>query len=319
MRFRLNLLFYPLLGLAACQPELNPGPRVDFVASSRFTTGNRRLTTPGDTVATRIYGQAQGGDSHLTQLKITATYQPVPEGIIYPQSGYEEGKQPTLELIYLDTLLPTTPALTKEFAFQSVQPARTTAGTEVWKYEFRDNENRTGSRSFQLRLGRTDSLITYHSYTIGLQAPLANSQMRRSFLALRSGLALPKFTVRRNVEAQQLIDLLYIPDAATGPGLATPSNQRVVDLKAWPTKRITRIRSTTLTDATFATFTTTEQLVSAFNAGTVFPSDSTYTGRVTKNQVIAFRTPEGKSGAILVQDITTTGVPTLVLQVRIAK
>lgn len=319
MRFRLNLLFYPLLGLAACQPELNPGPRVDFVASSRFTTGARRLTTPGDTVATRIYGQAQGKDSPLTRLQIIAEYKPVPEGIIYPQTGYDEGDEPSFKLLYLDTLLP---AATEQFAFQSVQPSRTTGGQEVWTYEFRDSEDRTGSRSLKLRVGRNDSLLTYHSYTIGLQAPLTNSQVRRSFLALRSGLALPKFTVRtapQNADAQQLIDLVYIPNAATGPGLATPSNSLAgLPATKWPAKRVTQLRSTGLNETNFGGLTTAAQLTATFESGASF-TNPTYTGRVTKNQVIAFLTPEGKSGAILVQDITTTGIPTLVLQVRITK
>jgi hypothetical protein len=322
MRFHPTLLLFSLLGLAACQTDLNPGPRVDFVASSRFTTGNRRLTTPGDTVATRVYAEATRGN-RLTRMRITAEYQPVPEGIIYPQVGYREGDQPTFTLTYLDTTFETVTRSTEQFAFQSVQAARTTAGTETWRYEATDSNNDVGKRSFTLRLGRTDSAFIYHSYRLGLQAPSANNAGRRSFLALRSGLTLPKFTVYKapqNSDAQQLIDLLYVPNVTTGPGLATPFYKpaKLID-KLWPVKRQTRIRRTTLTNNDFTALTTTAQLTSAFTGGTFFTNDTTYTGPVTKNQVIAFRTPEGKSGVILVEDILTTIVPTLVLQVRISK
>lgn len=320
MRFHPTLLLSSLLGLAACQPDLGSGPRVDFVASNRFTTGNRRLTTPGDTVTTRVYAEAQN-DTRLTHMRITAEYQPVPEGIIYPQAGYEEGKQPSFTLTYLDTTFEAVARFTKEFAFQSVQAARTTAGKETWVYEATDNNGNTGKRSFYLRLGRSDSAFIYHSYRLGLQAPAANNSIRRSFLALRSGLALPKFTVRtapQNEKAQQLIDILYIPSVTNGPGLATPTSIQAKSAALWPTKRLTRIRRTALTQTEFTALITTTQFASAFAGGTSF-SDSTYTGAVTKNQVIAFRTPEGNSGAILVEDIITTGIPTLVLQVRVAK
>ncbi|QJX46922.1 hypothetical protein HMJ29_08245 [Hymenobacter taeanensis] len=321
MRFPQPLLLFSLLGLAACQPDLNSGPRVDFVASSRFTTGNRRLTTPGDTVATRIYAEAEK-DSRLTRMLITAEYQPVPEGIIYPQVGYVEGDQPTFKLTYLDSTFETVARFTTEFAFQSVQPTRTTPGKETWVYEATDTNGNTGKRSFFLRLGRTDSLYIYHSYRVGLQAPTPDNAARRSYLALRSGLALPKFTVRtapQNTDAQQLIDLVYVPNVTTGPGLATPANSRAkLPDNRWPIKRQTRIRRTTLNETTFTTLTTTTQLTAAFAAGTQF-TDSTYTGAVTKNQVIAFRTPENKTGAILIEDIIATPTPTFILQVRVTK
>ncbi|TGD78540.1 hypothetical protein [Hymenobacter wooponensis] len=322
MRFHPTLLLFPLLGLVACETDLNSGPRVDFVASSRFNTGNRRLTVPGDTVATRIYAEAEKGN-RLTRMRITAEYQPLPEGIIYPQAGYREGDQDSFTLIYLDTTFETVTRFTEKFAFQSVQPARTTAGKETWRYEATDNNEEVGTRSFTLRLGRADSAFIYHSYRIGLQAPSANNAGRRSFLALRSGLALPKFTVYKapqNSDAQQLIDLFYVPSVTTGPGLATPfyKGAKLTDT-IWPIKRLTRIRQTTLTNTAFTALTTPAQFASAFAGGVPFPGDSTYTGSVAKNQVIAFRTPEGKNGAIFVEDILTTAIPTLVLQVRISK
>ncbi|TGE05502.1 hypothetical protein [Hymenobacter fodinae] len=324
MRFSITLLLFTLLGLAACESDLNPGPLVDFVASSRFNTGNRRLTTPGDTVATRIYARTQG-DNTLQRMRITAEYQPVPEGIIYPQVGYQEGEQPSFTLVYLDT---TFTGSRQEFAFQSVQPSRTTAGKETWLYEATDNNEDKGKRSFFLRLGRADSAYIYHSYRIGLQAPASNNTTRRSFLALRSGLALPKFTVYKapqNDIAQQLVDLVYIPNINTGPGLATLSS-KVINLKSsWPIKRQTLIRRTTLTESDFTALITEAQFTTAFTGGTRFSTlnststDTSYTGAVTKNQVIAFRTPEGISGAIFVEDILATAVPTLVLQVRVPK
>lgn len=311
MRFRpASLLLFPLF-LSACEPSLQSGPRVEFVGSSRFNPSSRRLTTIGDTVAVKVYAEAENDEATLTRLVIMAKYQPRARPIIYT-SFYKEGEDSLASnLVYLDTVI----VGSSEFAFQSVQPARTTAGKEIWTYTFTDSEGKDGVRSLYLRLGRTDSAAAYHSYTVPLQAPGALG--RRTFLALREGLTLPIFSLRRIPKNQQLVDLVYVPPTTT---TTTPSLTTTTDatLKLPWIGRATQIRRTTLTDTDFTGATTTAQLTALFNQGTAF-TPATSTGPLTKGQVIAFKTPENKYGLLQINDIITTGIRSLVVQVRVTK
>ncbi|WP_460622276.1 hypothetical protein [Hymenobacter tenuis] len=303
----------------SCQPSLDSGPRVDFVSSTRFNASNRRLTTPGDTVAVKIFGEAQESTAPLNRLVIKTIYRPRPRPFIYPPL-YVERDTATFTLTYLDTTF----AKTSEFAFQSTQPARTTAGREEWTYTFTDTDSRAGVRSFFLRLGRNDSAAVFHSYSVPLQAPAgvqdSGRVIRRSFLALLEGLALPKFSVRAIPQNQQLIDVVYVPEVSTGvPTLATTSDSQL-NLK-WNNPRATQLRHTSLTAAQFATISTLEAFTAAFTEAPAAPFTprSTSTGPLAEGQVIAFLTPEQKYGLILVRTIRTTGIRTMVLEVRVIK
>ncbi|RSK31176.1 hypothetical protein [Hymenobacter metallilatus] len=305
------LLLFPIC-LTACEPALEPGPRVSFVGSSRFNPASRRITAAGDTIAVKVFAEAGKDDAPLTHLVIKAHYQPRARPLIYTTT-YEEGEDSlSFRLTYLDTLIQNA----NEFAFQSVQPARTTAGKETWTYTFTDSEGKNGVRSLYLRLGRTDSAAAYHSYTVPLQAPGAFG--RRSFLALREGLALPSFSLRTLPDNQKLVDLVYVPGSTTiNPGLATTTD---AGLKLPWVGRATELYRTPLTASAFTNYATTEDLT---NIVTQYQNQrftpTTRTGPLTKDQVIAFRTPDNKYGLLLVQDIITTGIRTLVLQVRITK
>ena len=304
------LLLLPALAtllLTACEPALQSGPRVEFVGSSRFNTTDRRLTTPGDTVANKVYGEADGSD--LTRLQITVDYEPVPEPIIY--DPIQEPQERTFT--YLDMAIPA--SAKDEYAFQSVQPTRTTAGLEVWHYKFTDAEGRTGVRSLRLRLGRTDSAAAYHSYTVTIQAP---GDKRRRFLALREGLVLPDFSVIDLPQNQPLIDLVYVPQTGTAAPTFATTTDDALGLK-WTNPRLTLIRSTSLTAANFAAVGTTVALTTAFNNGLTFPTRATSTGVLKEGQVIAFQTPGEKYGLLLVQTIVTTGIRSVVVQVRVSK
>ncbi|WP_139924963.1 hypothetical protein [Hymenobacter sp. DG01] len=309
MHFRSIVLLLSLLGVAAaCDSSLSPGPRVDLVSSTRYNTIDRRLTRTADTLAVKMYAQAQGSPLH--RLTISAEYVPVPEPIIY-NDQFEVDDPPRRTLVYLDsTLAPGSDSL----ALVHVLSSRTTSGLEVWRYSATDEENRTGSRSFRLRYARPDTLLNYHNYTVPMQAPGAFG--RRSFLALREGLVFPKFSVHSLAQNQALIDLVYLPNPTTGaPTLVTPLDA-TLGLK-WSTRRATVIRRTSLNSTTFGN---TTDFTTTFNQGTDF-TPLTSTGPLTKGQVIAFQTPAPNSryGIILVEDILTTGSRAVVLQVRVAK
>ncbi|WP_188557775.1 hypothetical protein [Hymenobacter glacieicola] len=316
MRFRfLALLLFPTL-FTACEPGLESGPRVDLIGSSRFSTADRRLTKPADTVAVKMFAEAD--DSPLTRLTITAEYGPVPEPIVYPSTTAEIDKLPPFTYTYLDSVLNPAGNTTTQVALQHVLSSRTTSGLEVWRYQATDEKGRTGVRSLRLRFSRPDSTQAYHSYTVPVQIP--NAFANRSFLALREGLVFPKFSVHKLAANQAIVDLVYLPQRRTGaPTLATALDD-TLNLK-WSTRRATLIRSTSLTAATFATTATAAAFTTAFTQGTAFTPRATSTGPLVKGQVIAFQTPapDSKYGLILVQDIITTGIRSLVLEVRISR
>lgn len=311
MRFRFPALLLPLLSaLTACETSLSPGPRVDLISSTRFNTADRRLTRPADTVAAKVFAEAKG--SPLRRLVVSAEYIPVPEPLIYTDTT--DLKRPR-RLVYLDsTLAPGTDI--NQAALTYVLSSRTTSGLEVWRFEATDEEGRTGVRSFNLRFVRPDSTQQVHSYSVPVQAPGAFG--RRSFLALREGLVFPKFSVRTLAENQALVDLVYVTDPVTGaPTLATVRDARLN--LPWSTRRGTVIRRTTFNATTYANVT---NYLTAFNQGTAFETP-TRTGPLTKGQVIAFEIPGGDTasryGLILVEEVITTGIRTLVLQVRYQK
>lgn len=314
MRLRLiYLLLLPLL--AACEPSLSPGPRVDFISSTRFVSGNRRITTPGDTFATRIYARAQDTENaRLQQLRIEVEYLPVPTPFVY-DALYDPEDPPTSTITYLDSTFDRT-----DFAFQNVQTARTNAGLEVWRYKVTDAKKVTGERSFKVRLPRTDSAAVYHSYAVVLQAPSAIDPARRSFLALREGFAFPKFTVRTNAATQQLVDLLYLPGSTVAtPTLVTTeftSSSFTLSSRWISPKRATVLRRTSLTATQFTGITTTAGITAAFNQGS---APITSTGPLTAGTVLAFSTPEGKYGLIQVLGIPAVSIPSVLLQVVVTK
>ncbi len=314
MRFR-SILLLALPGLvAACEPALQPGPRVDLVASTRLSTANRLLTTPGDTVATGMLARADG-DSRLKQLRITVEYTPLPEPVdlTFYNTYPDLTKAPKTTLVYLDS----TVSQLSELYFQSVHGIRTTAGVETWSYTATDDQDRTGKRSQRLRMGRTDSTAVFHSYSVTLQAPGALG--RRRFLALREGFALPGFSLRNQPTNQQLIDLVFRPERGTAaPTLSTPADDSLGLAAKWPKRRATLIRRTALTAANFQAAGTAVNFAAAYNGGTSFARPAS-TGPLTKDQVVAFLTPEGKYGLLYIEEIITTGIRSIRMQVRVGK
>ncbi|TGE20610.1 hypothetical protein E5K00_21690 [Hymenobacter aquaticus] len=317
-----------LLGWLAtsCSSDLNsdPNPYLDLVGSARYVSTNRTIGTPGDTLTSKVYAAIANlaGSDSLQRLRITVTYSPQKNPLSYP-AGYDprsvEGQQE--ELVYLDTALRAKPPL-KELAFQFTYGTRTTSGRELWRFEIEDSQQRTASRSYRLTLRNSDSALVYHRYAVRLQR--ANTAASRSYLALLPGLTLPKFTVRTNPAAQQLIDLIYLPTAA-GVVLASPASPEAKpylgSTSTWATanRRTTQLRFVSRSDSTgFGSATSAASFQAIFGRAPV-PADPSSTGLLKKNQLVAFLTADNKYGLLLVQDVKTTPVPTLNLQVRIAK
>jgi hypothetical protein len=197
---RYLLLFLGGVLLAACTDVTeNTGQRIDFVGSTRLTASNKVTSTPGDTLASRIFAEANPDDASqiLTRLRITVTYSPRRDPFLYPTpvSSINRDlidKNPDGGLIYLDTLLTANP---KNLLFTSVFGVRTTTGSERWQYDLLSPDTTVqASRAFRVSMRRSDSLNTYHDYTLKLVAP-ANGRGTRRFLHLNAGLALPAYSV----------------------------------------------------------------------------------------------------------------------------
>lgn len=333
------LLFFGLALLAACSDvKTNTGQRLDFVGSSRLTASNKTTSTPGDTLASRIYADASGPDQILTRLRITVTYSPRRDPFLYPTpvSSINRDlidKNPDAGVIYLDTLLTANP---KNLLFTSVFGVRTTTGSERWQYDLLGPGTDTtvqASRAFRVSMRRSDSLNTYHDYTLRLVAP-ANGRGARRFLQLKAGLALPAYsvlgttTIRPNSRnaLQKLTDLILLPDGLTlvSPKLPTLTLNSTYWLPA--NRRDTRIYPAAATATTFAGLLTDEDIRATYNAAAANPTASGQSiGPVQAGQVYAFRTDETtpRYGVMLIVSVpvstattTTTG---LQIQVRMAK
>jgi hypothetical protein len=339
------LLFFGLASLAACSDvKTNTGQRLDFVGSSRLTASNKTTSTPGDTLASRIYADASGPDQILTRLRITVTYSPRRDPFLYPTpvSSINRDlidKNPDAGLIYLDTLLTANP---KNLLFTSVFGVRTTTGSERWQYDLLGPGTDTtvqASRAFRVSMRRSDSLNTYHDYTLRLVAP-ANGRGARRFLQLKAGLALPAYSVVNTTTSrpasqaalQKMTDLIVLSDGLTlvSPDLPALSNlpRPGLSLTRWPlaNRRGTRIYPAAATATTFAGLLTDEDIRATYNAAAANPTASGQSiGPVQAGQVYAFRTDETtpRYGVMLIVSVpvstattTTTG---LQIQVRMAK
>jgi len=333
------LLFFGLALLAACSDvKTNTGQRLDFVGSSRLTASNKTVSTPGDTLASRIYAEANPNDPSqiLTRLRITVTYSPRRAPFLYPTpvsslNRDSIDKNPDAGLIYLDTLLSANP---KSLLFTSVFGVRTTTGSERWQYDLLDPDTTVrASRAFRVSMRRPDSLNTYHDYTLRLVAP-ANGLGARRFLQLRAGLALPAYSVLGTTTSrpasraalQKLTDLIVLPDGLTlvSPDLGTLT----LNSARWPmaNRRATRIYLTTATPTTFAGLLTATAITALYNTSAASSSaGGQRIGPVQAGQVYAFRTGDTtpRYGVLLVVSVpvstSTTTTTGLQLQVRMAK
>lgn len=318
MRLRLfpvasSLLLGLVLATSCTQdPSASPNPYLNLVGSTRYVSTNRVLAAAGDTLTSKLYAEANN-ESMLQRLRITVTYSPTKNPFVYPRNYNPDDFPAEPELVYLDSMLPRTKALSYQFTFNT----RTTSGSELWKFEAYDTEQQVGSRSFRLMLRNADSALVYHRYTVRLQQ-LRNASSR-SLLALSSGLPLPASTVRANSAAQQLIDLVYVPTADGKPSLATLTDKALKNyITVWGSARLTNLRKVAAADAgKFATSVTTQNFTDIYKAGEDITT--TGTGALTKGQLFAFLTADQKYGLISVLDIKPTPIPTLDLQVRVAK
>jgi hypothetical protein len=308
MRYRLFVFPSLLLSLLVACSKDNAGPQLDLVGSSRYTSYDRTIATPGDTVTFKLYSSVRSADRPLSHVRILVTYAPVKNPLTYP-ANYDPTKAPAdPEFVYLDSAMSN-----REFVLQATVASRTTSGREQWRFEAEDSDGNKVGRGFRLQLRNIDSAATYHRYTAQLQAP-DRTGGRRSFLALLPGLTLPHYTVRTNGEAQSLIDVVYVAARNGSIYLASPTDT-ITHIKGWPT-RATEFRDPNLNKDSFDNADTGPELIALFN-GAASPSSRTLP--LAKDKVYAFRTKDQNSGLIYVQSIVNTPIPTVVLQVRITK
>ncbi|WP_303309541.1 hypothetical protein [Hymenobacter sp. BT730] len=312
MALRLSVICLLVLsGLAACSSDPDSNPRFDFVGSTRLTSNDRILTTPGDTLTTRVTGDLRNDKEPLLKhYTITVDY-------FAREKDAEKKPSP---LVYFDTTFSS-----PTFNYQLTFGARTTSGAEKWTHSLTNADNKTSSRGYRLTVNNADSAKPYHPYKVFLEA--ARRTRSRSTLNARQGLVFPGFTVSTNPNAQQLVDLIALPSAAGGIELASPSDATVADaapflnINIWPTtaRNATSIRRTSLTSAQFNALTKAASIVAVYDTADT-PSTPTRSGALVKDNVLVFRTAAGRTGVLLVEDVTNnTATPRATVQVRIDK
>jgi hypothetical protein len=324
---RFVLILFSVLLLAGCGAKTSGPLDLYFLSSSRFTSGNRTSVGAGDTLATSLYAltDAQADpNSRITHVKATVTYSPRREPFAYPTqlNLFFNNLADDPEVTYLDTTFNE-----RDFLYTSVFGARTTAGTERWVFTANDNNNNSSSRSFVLAVRRADSLTIYHDYTLKLRVPATTVSARR-FIDLKSGLALPAYSVVGqvpNADLQRLTDVIVLPD---GLQLVSPDTLSAVSAvlrlsdARWPVgnRRSTRFRLTTLLPADFNSAQDSVAIQRQFTG-----TGRAYIRTLALNQVYAFRAFRADGitpvyGLMRVLSVPNgTSAVGLQLQIRLAK
>jgi hypothetical protein len=321
---RFVLIFFSVWLLAGCGAKTNGPLGFYFLSSSRFTSGNRTGVGAGDTLATSLYAitdTVTDRSNTLTRFTATVTYSPRREPFAYPTqlNLFLNNIPADPEVTYLDTTL-----TRGDFLYTSVFGARTTSGTERWTFTAKDKSDNTSSRSFVLAVRRPDSLAIYHDYTLRLRVPATTASARR-FIDLKSGLALPAYSVVGQVPnptLQQLTDVIVLPD---GLRLVSPDSAaryvRFNDVR-WSVgnRRRTRFRLTMLLPAGFTSAQDSVDIQRQFTG-----EGRAYISNLALDQVYAFRAfrPDGVTpiyGLMRVLSVPNgTSAVGLQLQVRLAK
>jgi hypothetical protein len=324
---RLVLILFSVLLLAGCGAKTSGPLALYFLSSSRFTSGNRTNVGAADTLATSLYAltdTATDKSNTLTRFTATVTYSPRREPFAYPTqlNLFINNIPADPEVTYLDTTL-----TRGDFLYTSVFGARTTSGTERWTFTAKDKNDNSSSRTFVLAVRPTDSLALYHNYTLRLRVPATTTAARR-FIDLKSGLALPAYSVVGqvpNATLQQLTDVIVLPD---GLRLVSPDTLSAVSSllrlndTRWPAsnRRSTRFQLTALLPADFNSAQDSVAIQSRFTG-----PGRAYVRTLALDQVYSFRAfrPDGITpiyGLIRVLSVPNgTNAVGLQLQVRLAK
>ncbi|QKG54392.1 hypothetical protein [Hymenobacter sp. BRD67] len=181
--------------LVGCAKSSGP-LKLYFISANRFTSGNRSVVVPGDTLATRLYATAATGNT-LKRFQVTVAYSPSRVPFAYPSTvlGFNYSALPKDSLItYLDSTLTSAAGAPTEFLYTTVFGARTTSGTERWLFTATDKDGNTSSRTFTLSVRRSDSTAVYHDYQLNLPSTSYTPGARR-FIELKSGIAYPAYSV----------------------------------------------------------------------------------------------------------------------------
>jgi hypothetical protein len=282
--------------LAGCAQVSGP-LKLYFISSARFTSGNRARVAPGDTLATSLYAVTDAANrqvARLTRFRAVVAYTPRREPFAYPVplSLFIAAPGADPEVVYLDTTL-TVP----NFLFTPVFGVRTTSGSENWTFTARDSEGNTSARSFITTVRNIDSLKLYHNYILKLRVPATQKSDRR-FIDLKSGLALPAYSVLGSVlnpTLQQLTDLVVLPN---GLSLVSPDTLEALQPFSparWPTtnRSKTRFRLTTLLPADFTGAQDTAAIRTQF-AG----AGRAYLRTLAVNQIYAFQAHKPDKSAV---------------------
>jgi len=335
MRLLLGVLGGGLLAgaLAGCGAKATGPLALYFVGSTRFTTGNRTVG-PADTLATNLYALADTTDraNYLTKFTVTVRYSPRRAPFAYPNPINQFiNNLPADSVTFMDsTLAGGRRPRPGDFLYTPMFGARTTAGTERWTFTARAQKGDPTARSFTLAVRRSDSTAVFHNYTLNLRVPASTVAARR-FIDLKSGLALPAYSVLSspispsNIELQQLTDLIVLPD---GLRLVSPDSASLyapLSDTRWlqSNRRRTRFRLTTLGRAGFTSQQDTVAIRDQFTG-----AGRAYLPALAINQVYAFRAtnPAGAAGRgsvyglLLIENVPSgTNSTGLQLQVRLAK
>jgi len=293
------LLFAGLIGLSSCGTDgETPAPTIVINTNSLGSDQTGGSASTGSTVTVNLTATAQEEIAKITATKtVGGTETTLPT---YPvTSGFTSKTSHTWNATY--TVVETT-------------------GTVALKFSVEDKKGKISTKTFTITVG---SDISTWSGKL-LAAPLANGTSKTFFTTSIGG----THTLSEAKSSSSLVDFGYFYGSTGMATLAAPSDYLTTtyDLTNWDVRNTTEFRRTSLTSANFTSATSSSDIGTAFDAGTVSTDGSNPAGGSTRvnslavDQVVGFKTLAGKKGLLSVTAISpgdgATGSITFIVKVQ---
>ncbi|MGV3503759.1 MAG: hypothetical protein ACO1O1_08625 [Adhaeribacter sp.] len=248
--------------ITACEP-LEPKTRLDFVAGTTLTSGNRTLPG-GEVITTSLFARSASPSNKLKQLQIFRTF----DTLI---------KSPVL---YLDTTFDS-----EEFGMTFVMGTRgfqnaKTRSKEFWTFTLIDQQGSKYEKQYMLTTNFSNTNPNLNAFSSAYFNRSARENIR--YVAADSGLAFPAYS-SQNQRLQAGMDFFF----GEGPQLALTLSSL----------NGTQLRSTAMSVADFNAVANATHLQNQYNGA---QAETQHLSVVPPNSVVAFKTGQGKIGLLQV-------------------
>jgi hypothetical protein len=298
----LNKLFFVLfaatIALTGCkEDDETPAPTVKINTNSLGSDQTKGNAATGQTITINLTANAAEGIKSITATKAVG------------------GTSSTLPGYPVTTGFDSKTAHTWNATYTVVE----TSGDVTLNFRVSDDKGKESSVSFKITVSSDYSFFN----AVLLAAPLGNFTSKTFFSSSNGS----TYTVDEARPSSNLIDFGYFFGATASASLAAPNDylSTAYDLTGWATRNSTQFKTTSGVD--FDALTTSAQISSAYDAGTLSTNGTNPGGSATRiynlaaNQVIGFETSAGKKGIIKITSVTPGATETgrIALSVKVQK